>query len=100
MQSHTNREVAGLVGLIILLLVVVVLVGVIGFKFLFKMSLTDAFYNATITASTLGTDVHERTSGEKIFTGIYGIISCVLIISLISAIISYIFIIFKRGGKE
>ena len=99
MNSHTNREVAGLVGLIILLLVVVVLIGIAGFKFLFKMSFIDAFYNATITASTLGTDVHERTSGEKIFTGIYGIVSCVLIISLISAMISYIFMIFKKGNE-
>lgn len=69
----------------------VLCIGFSGFKLLFNMSNTDAFYNAAITVSTLGVDPHQRSNKEKIFTGIFALLSGVFFIATVSTIVSYIF---------
>ncbi len=61
---------------IIMIWVVILLSGVILFKELFDMTLLDAFYNATVTMTTLGS----RTTGsevlndkQKLFISLYAI---------------------------
>ena len=55
------------------------------------MKTIDAVYNTSLTVSNLGIAPHERTTGEKLFTGFYGMLSGIFFISLISTIIAYIF---------
>lgn len=76
--------------LILGLLLIIFLIGFIGYMFLFGMNFIDAFYNTALTVTTLGVDPHIKTSGEKIFTGIYAIIAGGCFISLIGILIAYI----------
>lgn len=92
--DQKNKKVVKLIFFLIILLLILILVGYLGFKYLFGMNNIDAVYNAMITTSTLGLDPHERTSGEKIFTGIYSILAGIFFISLIGAIVSYIFTLY------
>ncbi|XWV26894.1 putative potassium channel protein [Tupanvirus soda lake] len=77
--------------IIFIILVVILLFGIIGYKYFFGMSWTDAIFNTSITASTLGIAPHERTNAEKIFTSIYAIVSGIFFVTTISTIIAYIF---------
>lgn len=89
--DQKNKKVVKLIIFLLVSLLFLILIGYLGFKYLFGMNSIDAAYNAMITTSTLGLDPHERTSGEKIFTGVYSILAGIFSISLFGAIISYIF---------
>ena len=93
MNKHT-KEIIKFLFIIICLIIIIVYIGTMGFKHFFGMSYIDAIYNASITATSLGVDARERTSGEKIFTSLYALISGLFFITMISAIISYIFSIY------
>lgn len=77
--------------MLVSILFVVMCIGFTGYKLLFNLNNTDAFYYTAITASTLGIDPHPRTNKEKIFIGIYALLSGVFFIATISTIVSYIF---------
>lgn len=79
--------------LILIMLAVIFIVIVIGaffYKTLFNMDTVDAVYNSMLTASTLGVDPHEKTTAEKMFTGIYGLCCAVLLITFIGSIVAYL----------
>ena len=80
--------------IIIILFLLGLTIGVLGYKYFFDMTWTDALFNATISMSTLGIAPNEKTAGEKIFTGFYAILSGVFFISLVSAVIQYVFNIY------
>ena len=75
----------------IILFFVIFILGVVGYGYFFNMNLSDAIYNTSITMSNLGISAHEKTNGEKIFTAMYSIISGVFFLSLMSALVAYIF---------
>lgn len=92
-QYNTNnrtKSVGTLIVWILIVFLIVFFIGVIGFIYIFDMDLSDAFYNAAITTSTLGIEIREKNTKQKIFLGIYALISGVLFISLVSAFISHI----------
>jgi len=65
------------------------LVGTLGFHAL-GYGWIDAFYNAAIT-SNLCIDKRPKTVSQKLFISFYTIFAAIILISLISAIVSYIF---------
>ena len=83
--------------ILIIAFIVVLAIGFIGYKFLFHMTFEDAVFNTTLTMSNLGIGLHEKTHGEKLFTGFYSLISGIFFLSLMSAIIAYIFTIYLQG---
>lgn len=76
--------------LIFVIMAIVITIGAFCYKLLFKMSYVDAYYNSMLTASTLGVDPHTKTTGEKMFTGFYGLFCAVLLIAFISTIVAYL----------
>ncbi|AHA45141.1 putative potassium channel protein [Hirudovirus strain Sangsue] len=90
-RPNVNKKLTRLIIVLFCLLCIIVTLGVIGYKFLFKMSYVDAIYNTAITTSTLGIAPGDKTDAEKIFTGIYAVLVGVFFISVISAIVSYMF---------
>jgi hypothetical protein len=74
--------------------IVIFIIGIIGYKHIFHMGTTDAFFNTSLTLSNLAIDLHEKTEAEKIFTGIYSLIAGIFFIALVSAIVAYIFTLY------
>lgn len=86
--------------LIIILFVIIYMIGIIGYKFIFKMTVADAIFNTSLTISNLGVGLHEKTAAEKIFTGVYAVISGVFFLSLVGAIIAYIFSLYIEDDLD
>ena len=91
MQDHLKNQTIKAVFLIIGVVAIVLLIGFVGYRYFFNLSVVDAFYNTSLTASTLGVEVRERSNAEKIFTSFYALLVGVFFISTISMIISYLF---------
>ena len=96
-KSKKSKAMMGVM-IIILLLLSIILIGYLGYRYIFKMNASDAFFNTTITASTLGLDIRERTPAEKIFTGVYALLAGVFFIAIISSAVSYIFTSYFLDG--
>ena len=71
------------------LLLLVFIIGLIGFRILFNFGWVDAFHNTAVTMSTLGihSECNVETDNQKIFVGIYALISGALYLSIISLIV-------------
>lgn len=78
----------------VILFVLILSVGFIGYKHFFGMSSVDAFYNTSLTITTVAVAPHERTNSEKMFTAFYALFSALLFLSLISAAVAYIFTLY------
>nr|WBF71014.1 putative potassium channel protein [Megavirus caiporensis] len=92
-----KARVLELIIILTIILVIIIIFGYLGYRYLFNMTRVDALYNTTLTISTLGIAPGDKTEAEKIFTGIYAVLVGVFFISLVSAIVSYIFSIYIIG---
>ncbi len=95
-NSTKNNSALQLLLIIIIIFLVVFLVGIIGYRHYFKMNGVDAVFNTSLTMTTLGIPVNERTDEEKLFTSIYAIFSQIFFVSLISCIIAYMFTMYYQ----
>lgn len=78
--------------LVTLILFAIVLgIGFFTYKYAFKMSSVDAFFNTSLTITTVSVPPHERSNSEKMFTAIYALFSSLLFLSLVGAVVSYAF---------
>ncbi|BCS82878.1 putative potassium channel protein [Cotonvirus japonicus] len=90
-KSTANTKIIKLIIILFCILCIILVVGVIGYKYLFNMNYVDSVYNTTLTVSTLGIAPGDKTDTEKLFTGIYAVLVGVFFISVVSAVVSYIF---------
>lgn len=85
------QKISTKVLLALLLLVTIVIGGVIGFKLLADYSWIDAFYMTVITVTTVGFgEVVPLSADQKLFTGIYIILSISIFGYAISTLIEFI----------
>lgn len=77
--------------------IVIFFIGIVGYKYVFGMSPSDAFFNTSLTVSNLGIGLHEKTATEKIFTAIYSLLTGILFVSLVSSIVAYIFTMYLES---
>lgn len=93
-RSVKHQKAKRAIIIIIILFVVVFMVGIIGYKYFLHMNTEEAIFNTSLTVSNLGIGHHEKTIAEKLFTSIYSIFAGIFFLSLTSAIIAYIFILY------
>lgn len=84
-------KVRKIILVVAILFVLVLSIGFFAYKYFFGMSSVDAFYNTSLTITTVSVPPHEKRDSEKIFTGIYALFSAIIFLSLMGAIVSYIF---------
>lgn len=90
-QIGDHKRIYKALLIILILFVIMFVIGVITYKYWFKMDTVDAIYNTSLSMAATGIDEHKRSNGEKIFVGIFSIISSLFFLSLAGAIIGYIF---------
>ncbi len=89
-----HDKVVHAIMILIIAFIVIFIIGVVGYGYFFQMSATDAIFNTSLTVSNLGIGLHEKTPAEKMFTGIYSVVAGIFFISLVSAIVAYIFTLY------
>lgn len=73
-----------------LIIILVLTVGAIGYKILFDLSILDSYYYSVLTATSINAYPAIKTKGQKIFVGIYAMLSIILFVALISSIVAYL----------
>lgn len=89
-KSRTKKTIK-LILIIIILIAIVLLIGTLCYRHFFNMNYTNSIYNTMLTASTLGVDPHTRSTGEKVFTGLYGLFCAIFFVTAIGVIVGSIF---------
>jgi hypothetical protein len=79
------------IGLASLLIFPSLIVGMAGYMYFEKMSLTDAFLNASMILSSMGPATEVKTQGGKIFAGIYALYSGLVVVIATGFVLAPIF---------
>lgn len=96
-KTFKKDKVVHAIMILVVAFVIIFFTGVLGYKYFFNMSLSDAIFNTSLTVSNLGIGLHEKTAAEKIFTGLYSLIAGIFFVSLVSSIVAYIFSIYLES---
>lgn len=91
--SHNINGTRSLSLMTIVLIVVIIgiilfLIGMFGYRILFKMDWTDSFYTTALTMAGLGLEVKPCRKDQKIFVGIFTLLSVGFYLIVIAAIIA------------
>ena len=81
---------------IILLVIIIFIIGMIGFHYIFDKIWTDSFYLTALTMSSLSLETKPKTNSEKIFIGIFTMISIGMYLVLITVLIGT-YLVLKIG---
>lgn len=74
--------------IVLALTVVVLIIGTIGFYMYHKPDWANAFYNATLVTTTVGSPEMHDTIESMIFTSIYAVFSCLFFVFIIGFFVS------------
>ena len=86
-----TAEVDSLLIWAIILFVIVLGIGMFGFRYIGKLNWIDSFQNTSFYISGLGPVAEMNTTGQKLFSGSYAIVSGILYLALAAYIVGKIF---------
>lgn len=90
-KGFRKNRILHAVGIMVLAFLIIFVIGVMGFKYIFGMTMTDSVFNTALSISNLDISHYAITKKEKAFLGLYSLIGSILFISLASTIVAYIF---------
>jgi hypothetical protein len=79
------------IGLASLLIFPSLIAGMAGYMYFERMSVTDAFLNASMILSSMGPATEVKTEGGKIFAGLYALYSGLIVVIATGFVLAPIF---------
>lgn len=76
--------------IILIFLIIMLLIGIIGFKVLFNIPWSQAFYRSAVIFGGIGGGDPPKTTAQHIFIGIYAILSGIGILLILTIILQQV----------
>ena len=89
---HKGYENGKILRWVLILIIIIFVIGMIGFHYIFNKDWTDSFYLTALTMSSLSLETKPQTPSEKIFVGIFTLISIGMYLILIIVLVGTYFV--------